>query len=223
MARSRRDAAEITKERHLEWPNEHRRTVVLRAHGPHRAGDGLRASQSDGPVVLDLPDGADVDLVPLHRHRRAGLRPLAEMPQGRQHERRRAGLLGGDRRDRAGREGDPGRLLGRLGDHQLHAQPQARADAGADLLRHRLPAGQGVRPQAHRRLQEIRHRLPLALHVRRSEPGVPRDAAGDVLRRHVHASETSSATSTRSSISSRRTRRRTRRTTRRRSPARRSS
>ena len=59
------------------------------------------------------------------------------------------------------------------------------ADAGADLLRHRLPARQGVRPQAHRRLQEIRHRLPLALHVRRPQPGVPRHAAGDLLRRHV--------------------------------------
>ena len=59
-------------------------------------------------------------------------------------------------------------------------------DLGADPLRHRIPAGQGVRAPAHRRLQEIRHRLPLALHLRRSEPGVPRHAAGDVLRRHVH-------------------------------------
>ncbi len=34
--------------------------------------------KSDGPVVLDLPDGAHVHLVPLHRHRHSRLRPLAE-------------------------------------------------------------------------------------------------------------------------------------------------
>ena len=64
-----------------------------------------------------------------------------------------------------------------------------------NLKPERTPAlifsGTGYQPgkefahRPHRRLQEIRHRLPLALHLRRSEPGVPRHAAGDVLRRHV--------------------------------------
>ena len=164
---------------------QHRRTAVLRADGPHRTGDGLRASQSDGSVVLDLPDGADVHLVPLHRHRCAGLWPFAEVPQGRQHERHRPGLLGGDRRDRAGRERDPGGLLGRLGDHQLHAPCPPGQDVGADPVRHRLQSRQGFRPSAHRRLQEIRHRLPLALHLRRHEPGVSRHAACNVFCRDV--------------------------------------
>ena len=72
--------------------------------GTHRAGDGIRASQPDGPVVLDLPDGADVDLVPLHRDRRAGLRPLAQGARRADHERHGAGLLGGDRRAIAGEQ-----------------------------------------------------------------------------------------------------------------------
>ena len=96
-------------------------------------------------------------------------------------------------------------------------------DVGADPVRHRIQAGQGIRPSPHRRLQEIRHRLPLALHLRRSEPGVPRHAAGDVLRRHVlraqpvrrHRLDHPSVRGARGD--------RTRRITRRRSPARRSS
>src|SRR5690242_6431355 len=76
----------------------HRRTTVLRAHGPQRPAYGVRASQSDGPVVLDLPAGAALDLVPLHGDRRAGLRPLAEGARRPHHAGYRAGLLGGDRR-----------------------------------------------------------------------------------------------------------------------------
>ena len=57
-----------------------------------------------------------------------------------------AGLLGGDRRDRAGRERDPGRLLGRLAiiTYMHHIRPAK--TSGADHVRHRLQSRQGVRP-----------------------------------------------------------------------------
>src|SRR4051812_48724451 len=56
----------------------YRWTALLRDDGQERPGHGLRASKPDGPVVLDLPDGADVHLVSLHRRRSAGLREVAE-------------------------------------------------------------------------------------------------------------------------------------------------
>ena len=49
--------------------------------------------------------------------------------------------------------------------------------------------GKGVRPPSHRRLQEVRHRFSLALHLRRSEPGVPRHAARNILCRHVRRAQ----------------------------------
>src|SRR4051812_21110988 len=48
----------------LRYGRAHRGAAVLRADGSNRAGHGLRASQSDGPVLLDLPDGAHVHVVP---------------------------------------------------------------------------------------------------------------------------------------------------------------
>src|SRR5262249_23896324 len=57
----------------------HRRTALLRDDGQERPGYGLRASKPDGPVVLDLPDGADVHLV-----QRQSLRGKAPLIQRRQ-------------------------------------------------------------------------------------------------------------------------------------------
>src|SRR6476661_9191954 len=76
----------------------HRWTALLRDDGQERPGYSLRASKPDGPVVLDLPDGADVHLVSLHRYRSAGLREVAEGTRRAHHAGHRTGLLGGDRR-----------------------------------------------------------------------------------------------------------------------------
>src|SRR5581483_48981 len=82
--------------RTLQHGQPHRRTALLRNHGQARPGAGLRASKPDAPVVLDLPDGADVDLVSLHRHRSSRLWTVAEGPRRAVHGRYCASLLGGD-------------------------------------------------------------------------------------------------------------------------------
>src|SRR6516164_675718 len=92
----------------------HRRTALLRDDGQERPGYGLRASKPDGSIVLDLPDGTDVHLVSLHRHRSAGLREVAEGARRAHHAGHRTGLLGGDRRCLSRRARHPGRLLHRL-------------------------------------------------------------------------------------------------------------
>ena len=175
--------------RGLRYGRSHRRTAVLRADGPNRAGHGLRASQSDGPVLLDLPDGAPVHLVSLHRHRHSGLRPIAQGAARPDHGRHGAGMLGGDRRGGAGRARHSGRMLGRLGAAALHASPAAEAHRRAGALGHRLQSRPGVHQASHRVLPGAGHRLSLGLHLRGFEPGVPRDADGAFLCRHVHRAQ----------------------------------
>ena len=144
------------------------RTAVLRADGPQRTGDGVRASQPDGSVVLDLPDGALLHLVPLHRHRSAGLRALAQGGARPDHGRSGPSLLGGDRRGAARRTRHSGGLLGRLLDRALHASPASGPHRGYGAVWHRLHAGQGVRSAPHQGLHRARHRLSLGLHLRGS-------------------------------------------------------
>jgi len=130
----------------------HRRTALLRDDGQERPGHGLRASKPDGSVVLDLPDGTDVHLVSLRRHRSAGLREVAEGTRWAHHAGHRTGLLGGDRRCLSRRARHPGRLLHRLVDADLDAQPPLAADRGTDHVRHRLQSEEGVHSAAHRGL-----------------------------------------------------------------------
>ena len=94
-----------------------------------------------------------------------------------------------DRRCAARRAGDSRRLFGRLGDHRAHASSAARQDQGADLFRHRLHAGQGVHSAAGEVLHRGRPRLPLDVHVRGLQPGVPREPNGAFLCRHVHGAQ----------------------------------
>src|SRR5688572_9555733 len=78
---------------------EYQRTSLLRAHGPYGPGDGVRASQSDGPVLLDLPDGEVLDMVPLRRDRHSGLRALSRRYYRNVALRHGAGAVGDAGRD----------------------------------------------------------------------------------------------------------------------------
>src|SRR5437660_1165117 len=122
----------------------HRGAVVLRADGPNRAGHGVHASQSYGPVLLDLPDGASVHVVSLHRPRPSGLWPIPQSAARPDHGRHRAGMLGGDRRYRARRTRHPGWMFGWLGPGAVDASPAAGAYRPAGALGHRPYSRPGV-------------------------------------------------------------------------------
>ena len=89
----------------------------------------------------------------------------------------------------AGRARHSGRMLGRLGAAALHASPAAEAHRRAGALGHRLQSRPRVHQASHRVLQGTRHRLSLGLHLRGFEPGVPCDADGAFLCRHVHRAQ----------------------------------
>ena len=154
---------------HIDGP------LYYETHGQQRPGHGLRASQPDGPVVLDLPDGAHVHLVPLHRYRHPGLRPSPKA---------RDGLTMSDMAEACWEAIDDG--LSRASPPSWSAAPSARRccsgctttarkDQGADHVRHRLqPRRRSSSAPRIKQYTGARHRLPLGLHLRGLQPGFPR-------------------------------------------------
>jgi hypothetical protein len=183
---------------------QHRRTAVLRADG------------RTGPVMAFVHPNrwtsragffqmAQMSTwLPLHRHRRAGLRALRpSAARASANERRRQGCWEAIDEIAPGENAILVGLLGRLGDHQLHAQPPpsktpALICQAPDTIRARTSPTSRIADYKKYGI-DFRWRY----HLRRHEPGVPPHAARDLLRRHVLRAQLSSATSTRSSISSR--------------------